>query len=54
MKDYEIQKIPLKERICKYCLISFADEIELFQSMRHGYFICQECFHDRRNKKLTI
>jgi superfamily II helicase len=43
-----------EERICKYCLISFVEKVEMYRSMAHGYFICQECFKDRQEKKLTI
>ena len=26
----------------------------MYQSQRHGYFICQECFKDRQEQKLVI
>jgi len=42
------------ERTCKYCKITFGYKIEMYQSQRHGYFICQECFKYRQEKKLTI
>jgi hypothetical protein len=41
-------------RICKYCGITFGDKIEMYQSSRHGYFICQECFKDRQEQRLVI
>ena len=41
-------------RICKYCGITFGDKIEMYQSQRHGYYICQECFKDRQEQRLVI
>tara|TARA_R110002126_G_scaffold101936_2_gene234014 strand:- start:463 stop:618 length:156 start_codon:yes stop_codon:yes gene_type:complete len=41
-------------RTCKYCGVTFADKIEMYQSQRHGYFICVECFKDRQEQRLTI
>ena len=40
--------------ICKYCEITFGPNIKMWQSFNHGYYICQECFKDRQEKKLTI
>lgn len=46
---------PLDEgRTCKYCGVTFGDKIELYKSLRHSYFICQECFNDRQEQKLVI
>ena len=39
-------------RTCKHCGFTFADEIEMFQSLRHGYFTCQPCFNELREKKI--
>ena len=41
-------------RICKYCGVTFGDKIEMYQSQRHGYFICVECFKDRQEQRLVI
>ena len=43
-----------EERICKYCGVTFTDIIEMYQSQRHGYYICQECFKDRQEQRLVI
>ena len=37
------EKLGDNNRICKYCGVTFADIIEMYQSQRHGYYICQEC-----------
>ena len=42
------------ERVCKYCKVTFGEKIEMYQSQRHGYYICVECFEHRREKRLTI
>ena len=41
-----------KGRTCKHCKITFADKIEMFQSLRYGYFTCQPCFHKLQEKKI--
>ena len=54
MAKINILKKITADRICKYCLISFGEKIEMYQSQRHLYFICQPCFYDRQEKRLTI
>jgi len=41
-------------RTCKYCGMTFGVTIEMYQSQRHGYFICVECFKDRQEQRLVI
>ena len=48
------EKLGDNNRICKYCGVTFADIIEMYQSQRHGYYICQECFKDRQEQRLVI
>jgi len=48
----EIIKKEKYGRTCKHCGFTFADEIEMFQSLRHGYFTCQKCFNELREQKI--
>jgi len=43
-----------KERICKYCLVSFGDSVEMFTSLRHGHVICKECWEYRQEHRLAV
>ena len=54
MAKINILKKISTDRICKYCKITFIDKIQMYQSQRYGYFICQPCFKDRQDKKLAI
>ncbi len=49
-----MKELKKKERICKYCLVSFGDSVEMFTSLRHGHVICQECFAYRQEHKLAV
>ena len=49
-----MKELKKKERICKYCLESFGDKVEMFTSLRHGHVICQPCFNYRQEHKLAV
>ena len=49
-----MKELKKKERICKYCLESFGDKVEMFTSLRHGHVICKECFAYRQEHKLAV
>jgi len=49
-----MKELKKKERICKYCLESFGDKVEMFTSLRNGHVICQPCFNYRQEHKLAV
>ena len=40
-----MKELKKKERICKYCLESFGDKVEMFTSLRNGNVILKHFFN---------
>ena len=49
-----VKQIEVKLDGVRVVTIIQGDKVEMFTSLRHGHFICQECFAYRQEHRLAV